>query len=65
MLVVHRHNRPGQSVLDDAELGTVDAVPEVAVGALVAQVVLDSVGAEDGRPPSEVTVDARQVLGRH
>jgi len=64
VLVVHRHDRPGQFVVDDAELRAVDAVPQVAVRALVAQVVLDSVGAEDGRSPSEVTVDTREVLGR-
>lgn len=63
VLVVHRHDRPGQPVANDAELRAVDAVPEVAVGALVGQVVLDGVGTENRRPPAEVAVDARQVLG--
>src|SRR3990167_219715 len=59
MLVVYRHDRPGQPILDDAELWAVDAVPEVTVGALVGQVVIDCVGAENRRPPAKVAVDTR------
>lgn len=64
VLVVHRHDRPGQSVVDDAELRAVDAVPQVAVGAFVGQVVLNSIGTEDSWSPSEIAVDTREVLGR-